>query len=213
MAQSLENFSDFKSIISDPKLFARAMLGSSRPGSTYEQWQVNRQFIANLIPGSGSILDIGCGNGFFLKSLQEWSGKKLEPYGIDINPDFIADVPLFFPAQVDNFMVVDVKNIDQLYELGLPHKFDFIFWNFLGIWQIKDVEFQILLNKILSLAKQRVFIGFYGTNQYAFNSEEWRQERQRLINKRDEFALAGFKFDGFQLNPAEYNETVGWFNI
>ena len=51
-----------------------------------QTWENRRQFIHSAIDKSGTILDIGCGNGFLLRCLQEWSGVDLVPYGIDIHP-------------------------------------------------------------------------------------------------------------------------------
>ena len=52
-----------------------------------ERWELLRRPIAQPLVQSGSILDIGCANGYLLQCLYDWSsefGVSLELYGIDI---------------------------------------------------------------------------------------------------------------------------------
>ncbi len=52
-------------------------------GLTYSWWKMHRSLIARAVHKSGSILDIGCANGFLLRCLMEWSSHALVPYGFD----------------------------------------------------------------------------------------------------------------------------------
>jgi SAM-dependent methyltransferase len=187
--------------------------GSFSPGASYEEWEAKRRFIAATIDRDGSILDIGCANGFFLRCLQEWSGHTLVPYGIDVESNLIAQAAALFPQHADHFSVLDVKDISGRGQHGLPARYDFVFWNFLGAWNINSPEWQTILRQVLSLAKKRVIIGFYGTNQYAPYSKEWYSERDRLLDLPLAFEKAGFVLSGSQLNPTNYNQVIVWSDL
>jgi 2-polyprenyl-3-methyl-5-hydroxy-6-metoxy-1,4-benzoquinol methylase len=56
-------------------------------------WIECRKPIADCIDKSGSLLDIGCSNGYLLECLVKWSaekGLKVLPYGIDLSEKLIA---------------------------------------------------------------------------------------------------------------------------
>src|SRR4051794_20732491 len=106
------------------------MEGSCTPESGYGEWEAKRRFIAATIDHDGSVLDVGCANGFFLRSLQEWSGYSLVPYGIDIEEPLIVQAKNLFPEYKNNFCVLDVRSIKNIGQC-MPKRYDFIFWNFL----------------------------------------------------------------------------------
>jgi SAM-dependent methyltransferase len=188
------------------------MEGSLSPGSDYKEWKAKRKFIAELVNHDGSILDIGCANGFFLRSLQEWSRRQLTPYGIDIEGTLLARALDLFPQYRNNFQELNVTLIENISELGLPDQYDFIFWNFLGGWRIEDDQWQTVLRKILHMAKRRLILGFYGTNRHRFRSKEWTEERSRLLQVPESLKNAGFILSGFKLNPTNYNQIAVWFD-
>ncbi|HET6512953.1 MAG TPA: class I SAM-dependent methyltransferase, partial [Candidatus Kapabacteria bacterium] len=60
----------------------------------YEYWRAVRQPIAECIDRNGSVLDIGCANGFLLESLREWKreqGIELELFGLDISEKLLRE--------------------------------------------------------------------------------------------------------------------------
>lgn len=53
-----------------------------------EYWRAVRIPVANMIDRDGSVLDIGCANGYLLECLQLWLGERrinIEPFGLDIS--------------------------------------------------------------------------------------------------------------------------------
>ena len=81
--------------------------------------------ILPLIDRGGKLLDIGCGNGMFLKFICEFAGYKLQPNGIDCDRDAIENArTIVFPAFAKNFLL---NNIDDC--LPLKDKFDIIICN------------------------------------------------------------------------------------
>jgi SAM-dependent methyltransferase len=50
------------------------------------RWRAERSPILDAISGSGSLLDVGCANGYLLESLVSWGGERglaLTPFGVD----------------------------------------------------------------------------------------------------------------------------------
>jgi 2-polyprenyl-3-methyl-5-hydroxy-6-metoxy-1,4-benzoquinol methylase len=70
---------EFIKLIKDKKNTQRLLSGSGLAGADFKVWERARLFISEAINAPGSILDIGCGNGFLLRCLQEWSKYKLIP--------------------------------------------------------------------------------------------------------------------------------------
>jgi SAM-dependent methyltransferase len=188
------------------------MEGSFSRGATYEQWKAKRHFVSELVDCNGSMLDVGCANGFFLRSLQEWTTYRLVPYGIDVREDLIRQAKELFPGNQNNFCVLDARNIAKIKNRGLPEKYDFVFWNFLGQWRITDPKWQRILTQIVSMTNRRTILGFYGTNCYTPQSREWQAERKRLQQLPAVFSKVGFQLSGSRLNPTEYNQLVSWID-
>ena len=203
---------EFNKIISDPDKLKEMTEGSASLTTDYKIWAEKRGFINEAINDDGSILDIGCANGFFLKSLQEWSDYNLVPYGIDIEKDRIATAKKLFPEYQDHFAVLDAKNINQLTIVGLPKKYDFVYWNFYSQWNIGDKEWKDALEVILSMTRKRLILGFYAKNIFHPESPEWRQEREFVKNRSEDFKKQGFAISGTILNPTNFNQSVAWID-
>lgn len=203
---------NFQDIIEDPELWKQIMAGSMSPDSSLQEWSDKRKIIAELISSDGSVLDLGCANGFFLISLQEWSGHKLVPYGIDIQDNLIEQAKYIFPDYSNNFKVLDVKNILKVDLVGLPKSYDYVFWNFLGSWNIQDNQWQKILKTVKSLVRKRLIIGLYGSNQFKAGTWQWQEERNRLMSKLKLFESVGIELSGIKMNPTTHNQAVVWID-
>lgn len=201
---------EYNELITSPKKFANIMrYNESSP--VYEEWEEKRRFIADLIESDGTILDIGCAGGLFLKSIQEWCGHNLEPYGIDIDEDYIAAAKKLFPLKKDNFAILDVKKIENINKLGLPKDYDYVFWNFLGPKRFKDPNLLSTVEKIIKLANKRVIIGFYGNNDPDATTAERNAEHELLGNRIENFKK-DFRVSGTLFNPTKFNQAVVWID-
>lgn len=179
---------EFNKLIEDRERTKYLIKGSGLKNRNFEKWERKRRFIAQAINKDGSILDIGCANGFLLKCLQEWSGRKLIPYGIDLNQRRIKQAKELFPLQADNFIVKDVKKVQNLLDLTeykFPPKFDFIYWNIWDPWKFENQEEVSFLKTFLKAVSDggRLILGFYESDQ----------EKNKKIKKLKEL---GFKFSG-----------------
>jgi SAM-dependent methyltransferase len=202
----------FKELISNSAEFERVIAGSCSPNADYQTWEDKRKFIVQSFNSDGTILDIGCANGFFLDSIREWSQYDLIPYGIDIEEKFIIEAKELYPEYSTHFATLDVRNIKHLASFGMPEKYDFIFWNFLGKWNIFDQEWIDCANIILSMATRRLVIGFYGSNNFPYDSQEWHTERERIQTRAENFKKAGFDISGSALNPTRFNQVIAWID-
>jgi hypothetical protein len=57
------------------------------------RWRAERSPILRAVPASGSLLDVGCANGYLLQCLVRWgleSGLTLTPFGVDCSARLIA---------------------------------------------------------------------------------------------------------------------------
>lgn len=129
----------------------------------YQEWKKHREFIAAAIHKSGTILDIGCANGFLLLCLQNWTDKKLVPYGIDTNYSAVSDARRLFPRQRRNFVNIGVAELAKPREYGLPSKLDIIYWAVWDNFQFSIKENRKLVSECLKHVKNggRLILGFY----------------------------------------------------
>jgi SAM-dependent methyltransferase len=75
-----------------------------------ERWRNEREPILSAIGGDGTILDLGCANGFLLECLVAWAGERaitLVPHGVDIGASLVALAKKRLPQFADNFHVAN----------------------------------------------------------------------------------------------------------
>lgn len=184
-AESGESYSE---LIRDPEK-ARELIEGSYLRSTQpvEKWEQGRRFIAEEINRDGSILDIGCANGFLLKSLQEWSGRDLDPYGIDSNPRDVEKARSLFPAKEDHFSASSLKEFLENAPAGFPPEFDFVYWS---IWDNYDPSKEEI-EGLLGMVKPggRLILGSYPND-----------EKQREIDQKK---FSTIKDWGYKVDPVE----------
>lgn len=141
--------------------------------SPLEAWFNARHFLSVLIRSSGSILDVGCGNGFLLKSLQEWVPHKLVPYGIDIEDKLLKQAISSFPSQKHHFQLMDIKNIQDIQKAGLPGGYDYVYWNVWDNWLITQTFEQQCLTNLRSIVNRNglLILGFYDKTLGSINDK------------------------------------------
>lgn len=154
---------DLTSLDTDPGLLRFALNGSCVDGPSFETWRRARSFIASEIHRPGTVLDVGCANGFLLRCLQEWSDHALAPFGIDSSAGRARDVARFFPSQPDHFARLPAERLGEIDAHGLPGEYDFIYW---AVWDnfAFDRQDRIdLLRRAYEKVKDdgRLILGFY----------------------------------------------------
>lgn len=103
------------------------MRGCHFQGS-YEQWKLARDGFVPYVRDANDVLDIGCANGFLLKSLIEWSERAFTPWGIDIREHSIEAARTMFPDHAGNFSVTDMADpawTERRFDVVLAPFFEF----------------------------------------------------------------------------------------
>jgi RimJ/RimL family protein N-acetyltransferase/SAM-dependent methyltransferase len=75
-------------------------------------WEASRGFIAAALHKSGAFLDAGCANGILMESVQRWGaarGLTIEPYGLDIVPEFVEFARRRLPLWADRIFVGNIR--------------------------------------------------------------------------------------------------------
>jgi SAM-dependent methyltransferase len=78
-----------------------------------ESWEASRGFIAEALHRSGTFLDVGCASGVLMESAQRWGARKglpIEPYGLDIVPEFVELARRRLPHWADRIHVGNIQN-------------------------------------------------------------------------------------------------------
>ncbi|MEX0668503.1 MAG: methyltransferase domain-containing protein [Candidatus Saccharimonadales bacterium] len=191
--------SNFQQLISSPEKLQNLLVNCSFSGS-FKAWEQRKAFIANSIHKDGTFLDIGCGNGFLLCCLQEWSEFQITPYGIDINEKFIEEAKELFPSRKDNFAALDAKDIKDI-SAYLPKQYDFIFFSSNWINIKPDYHNKKQLENLLNYLEPggRFIVGFYA------------QDKDVNLETLKEFKSLGINFDKTLENAKDTN-LVAWIN-
>ncbi len=103
-------------------------------GGGPERWRAERSPLLEAIDGDGDFLDLGCANGFLLKSVVEWArerGIELAPHGVDLNPLLIQEATRRFPGFEHRFWVANA------WGWLAPKRFRWIY----AIWDLVPTEF------------------------------------------------------------------------
>jgi SAM-dependent methyltransferase len=198
----------FKSLLSDEKKIGQLIQESGVGGSVegkmpkFEDWERQRKFIAEAINRDGTILDIGCGSGFLLKCLLEWSDHRLIPYGIDNNPKRIELAKMLLPKYTNNIVEEKVESLD-LVGKGLPKTFDFVYWNVWSNYAFQEESMLQAFKLIVGCVADggRLIMGFYPNN---------KEERVYDLKKLDRLKELGFSNLVLRENPDSNAFLVWW---
>ena len=174
------------------------MEGSYCFSNEFNQWVMARFFISETIHKDGTILDIGCANGFLLRCLKEWSEYNLNPFGIDKNKRLIKESKRLFPDISGHFIMKNLNDIDRFHKDSFPKKFDFIYWNMwdnckikrnkksniVFYWSNHNYDDQIELTAILNNIKKggRLIIGISDSKNKILSLANNLKEMNRQVS-------------------------------
>jgi len=86
-------------------------------------WEASRGFIAEAFHRSGTFLDVGCASGVLMESAQRWGARRslhIEPYGLDIVPEFVDLARHRLPHWADRIQVGNIRSWEPM------ERFDFV---------------------------------------------------------------------------------------
>ena len=87
------------------------------------EWRWSRELALDALPDGGSLLDIGCANGYFMESAARWGeerGVSIEPYGLEISWRLAALARHRLPAWADRIWV------GNAWDWQAPRRFDLV---------------------------------------------------------------------------------------
>jgi SAM-dependent methyltransferase len=154
----------FAELIGDEQRVQRLLAGSSFYNADFELWCNSRRFVAEVFDRGGTILDVGCGNGFLLRCLQEWSGHPLVPYGVDVSESFIREAQILFPGEPEHFLTFNALGLPPGNSFPtLPPRFDYLYWGVWDCWTFRRREEMDLLTSIEAMVQSdgKLILGFY----------------------------------------------------
>jgi hypothetical protein len=143
-----------------------------------EHWVENRKPIINAIEKPGTLLDIGCANGFLLACLQFWSKYQIMPYGVDIDASSLEMARALLPEYTNHFAPCSLENLPRRVNLGLPELFDYVYWNVWDGLDFNEPLYQNYAENAFKAAQGRVILGFYDSDHEFVNRQlEWLVKR------------------------------------
>ncbi len=79
---------EIEEVLADAYLASDDPRAQSGKSGDEVDWRWSRELVLDALPGGGSLLDIGCANGYLMESLGRWADERgiaVEPYGLDIS--------------------------------------------------------------------------------------------------------------------------------
>ena len=188
----LEHRDKLKDLLKGSHIFGDAV--------NYDYWYNHRYPITKAINRSGTILDIGCANGFLLRSLLEWSEYELIPYGADIDNQLLEQCKAMFPGLEHHFVNLPLHRLDEAASAGLPAQFDFVYWNVWDDFYFDDKHYDGYLDKAYAAVKGsgRLILGFYDGNL-------------DVINRKLDWLTQNFQPAQTRLESDTREEIFAWF--
>ncbi len=143
-----------------------------------EHWVENRKPICSAIEKPGTLLDIGCANGFLLACLQLWSEHQITPYGVDIDAASLEVARDLLPEYASHFAQCSLEKLPARASFGLPRRFNYVYWNVWDGLDFKEPLYQTYAENAFAAARGRVILGFYDTNHdVVMRQLEWLVRR------------------------------------
>jgi len=192
-----EWFATVRDYLQDAYVVAETPWQQSGKSGTYEQWTRLRVPISELINRDGTLLDIGCANGFLLECLLYWSSMKgvaINPFGLDIGEKSVALARARLP-QFDRQI-----HIGNGWDWQPSHKFDFVSTELVYV----PVPFQqAYVERLLThLVKPggTLIIAHYRSSREDDLSTGWHDERLREWGYDVAAMSRGFSHQGLELS-------------
>lgn len=149
-------------------------VGGGNVEELLEHWTQNRKPICGAIERAGTLLDIGCANGFLLACLQFWSEHQITPYGVDIDAGSLELARALLPEYASHFVQCSLEKLPTRTSFGLPTRFDYVYWNVWDGLDFKEPLYQTYAENAFAAARGRVILGFYDSDhEFVKRQLEW----------------------------------------
>jgi SAM-dependent methyltransferase len=125
-----------------------------------ERWRAERSPILGAVTASGSLLDVGCANGYLLECLMRWGseiGVTLTPFGVDCSEGLIALARERMPLFREHFYVANAWGWIP------PQRFQYVYCVFDCVpGEVLGDFVEHLLSKVVAPGG-RLILGAYGS--------------------------------------------------
>jgi len=190
--------------------------GSACFGCDFSQWEARRRFAASTITHSGSILDVGCANGFFLWCIKHWCAPlELVPFGLDISRQMIDSAHRLFYEDQNSFQTGNLFNLTENRPSHWPQKFDYVYCSLLGPGGVTDLALEMLIKDLLYFVRPtgRLILGLY-VSQLAGVAAGARRvgEAKIAIDTRIKEIVNAVSVCGYLQNEADEGQAVVWID-
>jgi SAM-dependent methyltransferase len=135
-------------------------LRQSGYGGGSARWRAERAPIVDAISGSGSLLDVGCANGYLLECLVSWGAERglaLTPFGVDRSARLIALARQRLPRFAQHFFVANV------WDWRPPHRFQYVYSVYDCVPRAYFAAFVEHLATEVTAPGGRLILGAYGS--------------------------------------------------
>ena len=92
---------EWQAIVVPRYLAAETPWSQSGKSGSAEDWEWSRSHVADAIDRPGTVLDVGCANGYLMECLPRWTAHAVEPYGLEIAPELAELACARLPAWAD----------------------------------------------------------------------------------------------------------------
>lgn len=190
--------------------------GSACFGCDFNQWEARRRFTASPITRSGSILDVGCANGFFLYCIKHWClPLDLVPFGLDISRQLVDNARRLFHEDQDSFQIGNLFNLSGSCPQNWPDRFDYVYCSLLGPGGVTGSALEMLVKELLDLVSPsgRLILGLYVSRPLnAATGDSRVGEARTAIDARAKEILSAVPVCGYLRNEADEGQAVVWID-
>jgi SAM-dependent methyltransferase len=126
------------------------------------RWKRGRRVIVEAIHRDGSLLDIGCANGYLMETLSAWAaerGTMLDPWGLDISPKLADLARLRLPYWSDQIFTGNA----MLWEP--PRRFDFVRTEIVYVPEHDQPAYLARLLQVMLVPGGRLIVCSYGSSR------------------------------------------------
>ena len=135
--------------------------GSGKSGSA-DDWEYSRSHVADAVDRDGTLLDVGCANGYMLECLPRWTAHNLDRYGLDISPELVDLANARLPDLFDRLFVGNALSWEP------PHRFTYIR---VGLDYVPHHRRRELVDRLIGSC-DRLIVGVFNEERLARPTEE-----------------------------------------
>jgi SAM-dependent methyltransferase len=124
----------WEEIIGDAYLASDDSRAQSGKGGDETEWRWSRELALDALPSGGTVLDVGCANGYLMESFARWGSERgvlVEPYGLEISERLAALARRRLPHWSDRIWTGNVLDWSPPRRFDLVHTgLDYVPWDF-----------------------------------------------------------------------------------